>query len=103
MESIFFVFNYIVDFSTEIGKKICIKFSKLFYSLINRLKIRTVITEDSDELSDAEYNRRFGKFFPKDEECEEIRSSSGYYSSRAEASAHGAILGASEGGMGFYH
>ncbi|MDO9103365.1 MAG: hypothetical protein Q7U57_00225 [Methylovulum sp.] len=75
--------------------------SKTYDAAINLFRNEIQDVEDVQELSDAEYNRRFGKFFPKpDEEREEINSSSGFYISRIQAAAHGALSGPLGGGKG---
>ncbi len=103
MESIFFLINHIARSFKGNGKKIHIMLSKTYDAAVNLFRNDIQDVEDVQELSDAEYNRRFGKFFPKpNEECEEINSNSGFYISRIQAAAHGALSGPSGGGKGFY-
>lgn len=103
MESILFLINYVARSFKGNGKKIQIMLSKTYDATINLFRNEIQDVEDVQELSDAEYNRRFGKFFPKpDEEREEINSSSGFYISRIQAAAHGALSGPLGGGKGFY-
>ncbi|GAB6142516.1 hypothetical protein JCM14076_32460 [Methylosoma difficile] len=67
MESIFFVISYTTGFFNETWKKISVIFSKPYHFLLNIFGVRTKSkdVEDVQELTDEEYNRRFGKFFPK--------------------------------------
>ncbi len=112
MESIFFVISYTTGFFNETWKKISVIFSKPYHFLLNIFRGRTKSknVEDVQELTDDEYNRRFGKFFPKIVEEVEVdefvyrtrKRGAGFYSSLGQAMANGAHCGSSDGGPGFY-
>lgn len=67
MESIFFVISYTSGFFNETRKKISVIFSNSYHFLLNIFRGRTKSkdVEDVQELTNDEYNRRFGRFFPK--------------------------------------
>ena len=112
MESIFFVITYFAGFFNKTRKKIGSVFSKPYHFLLNIFRVRTKSkdVEDVQELTDDEYNRRFGKFFPKIVEevevdefvCRTRKRGAGFYSSLGQAMANGAHCGSSDGGPGFY-
>ena len=71
MESIFFVVTYFAGFFNGTRKKIGSVFSKPYHFLVNffhgRSKRKDV--EDAQQLTEEEYNRRFSRFFPKENEA----------------------------------
>lgn len=72
MESIFFVISYTTGFFTGTWRKISVVFSKPYFFLVSFFRSRAKKSkevEDVQELTDEEYNRSFGKFFPKENEA----------------------------------
>jgi hypothetical protein len=71
MESVFFVISYAAGFFNTILKKIGIVFSRLSYPLVSFLcrRSKTKDVDDVQALTEEEYNRRFAKFFPKENEA----------------------------------
>lgn len=70
MESIFFVITYFAGFFNGARKKIASVFSKPYHFLVKLFRTRSKSNdvEDVQELTDEEYNRRFSKFFTKENE-----------------------------------